>query len=197
MLRFGRRGTFLAPLAALAVALAFGGAALAGGWATARLDGGGTPPTPNAGEKMTIGFTLLQHGETPISWEQVTLIGSNAETGDSVVAEARPDGKTGHYVVEVTFPSAGTWNWRLETQNLVMQHSTFPALSVGAGSAAAAPAGSGSAAGAGIDPVLAMAGLVLAFLAGAFVGSFRGERRAVEPTSADAQMPAGEQLATR
>jgi hypothetical protein len=187
MLRLRRRGILLPPLAALAAALTFAGAALAGGSATATLDGG-SPPSPNAGEKTTIGFTLLQHGVTPISWEQVTLIGSNAETGDSVVAEARPEGKTGHYAVDVTFPSAGTWTWRLETANLIMQHSTFPALTVGAGSAAAAPSSAASGAN-GIDPVLAMAGLVLAFLAGAFVGSFRGERRTVEPA------PAGE-LAT-
>jgi hypothetical protein len=186
MLRLGRRGTLLAPLAALAAALTFGGAALAGGWATARLDAGGTPPTPNAGEKTTIGFTLLQHGVTPISWEQVTLIGSNAETGDSVVAEARPEGKTGHYIVEVTFPSAGTWTWRLETAELIMQNATMPAMTVAPGTGAGAPAAGSDAAAtsSGIDPVLAMAGLVLAFLAGAFLGSFRGERRAEAPVAA-------------
>ena len=185
MLRLRRHGTFLAPLAALAAALTFAGAAMAGGWASATLDTG-NPPTPNAGEKTTIGFTLLQHGVTPISWEQVTLIGSNAETGDSVVAEAAPQGKTGHYVVEVTFPSAGSWTWRLETSELIMGHSTFPALTVAQGPGAAAPAaGSPTAAtSGGIDPVLAMAGLVLAFLAGAFLGSFRGDRKAEVPAPA-------------
>jgi hypothetical protein len=183
MLRLRRRGALLAPLAAVAAAAMLAGTALAGGWATATIDGG-SPPAPNAGEKTTIGFTLLQHGVTPISWEQVTLTGSNTETGESVTAQARPQGKTGHYIVEVTFPSAGTWTWRLQTRDLLMETSTFPPMTVRATGAAAAGSGSSAAAPTGVDPVLALAGLLLAFLAGAFLGSFRGDRRAEAPVAA-------------
>lgn len=131
LLRFG-----LALLAVLAVSAPV----LAGGWATATLDS--SPPQPRASEPASIGFTLLQHGQTPISWETVTLIARNQATGETVVADARPEAKTGHYVVTVTFPSEGRWSWELRTKNLFMETRLDP-LTVLPAAAPAPPTRSG------------------------------------------------------
>ena len=37
----------------------------------------------------------------------------NTETGESFRAEGRREGPVGHFVVEVTFPSAGSWEWAI------------------------------------------------------------------------------------
>jgi hypothetical protein len=115
-------------LAALALAaLATAAPALAGGWATATLDG--SPPSPNAGQPAELLFTLKQHGVTPIDWEQATVIATKAGSDEtvSVVAEARGNG---HYAAIVTFPSDGTWNWRIELRDLLLEAAPFPAITV-------------------------------------------------------------------
>lgn len=182
-------GLALVAVAAVAAPVA------AGGWATATLDdtGSGGPP---AGEPTEVGFTLRQHGQTPINWESATFVGTNAETGESVRAQARPSGGPGHYVATVTFPSSGEWTWHLELRDLLyglpdgsQGASAGQKLTVAA--AATPPAAAEPARGATGDPLLIAAVGLLMFLAGAFVGSFRGARRPVaEPAAAG-------QLATR
>ena len=122
---------------AVVAALVIAGTAAAGGWATATLDSG-APPELRAGEALTIGFTVKQHGRTPIGWEQASLLAFHPDTGEALYARARPQGPTGHYVVEITFPSEGTWEWRIETANLVME-TRFPPLTVRAPSAGPVP----------------------------------------------------------
>src|SRR5918999_177331 len=108
------RGSVLALIALLALVLP----AAAGGWASATIDSG--PIDPTAGTPVDIGFTLKQHGQTPISWEMVTFTSTNAETGEQVSVEALPKGAVGHYVATVTFPSAGTWRSSLTLRDLLL-----------------------------------------------------------------------------
>jgi hypothetical protein len=102
----------VAALAALAVATA----AQAGGWAVVVLDE--VPGEARAGETQELGFTVRQHGHTPVdihTWEGdlPTLMARHTETGETLMATARKDGAVGHYTVSVTFPKAGVWAWEI------------------------------------------------------------------------------------
>ena len=178
-----RRALASFALGALA-ALTVTATAFAGGFAIANLDS--TPSDPQPRKPIQIGFTLLQHGETPINWANVTLAATNRDTGERVTAPARPQGKAGHYVVSVTFPSAGTWDWNLESADIQIT-SSFPALKVGAiggapvakdagqakdpaPDAAANPAPAGSTGPAvSREVILGGAAVVLAVIVGGFV----------------------------
>jgi len=98
----------------LTVALLAVGAAvpaLAGGWAVVTLDS--LPQGVAPGAAFTIGFTVRQHGVTPLPnldpAPQVTA--KNAQTGEVVRSTATDDGPRGHYAARLTFPSSGEWNW--------------------------------------------------------------------------------------
>jgi hypothetical protein len=109
---------------ALAAALLLLGLTLtgasAGGWATITADST-NPPQPNAGEKFTFGFTVLQHGVTPAGWVGATFVGINTTTGARVEAKATNEGPDGHFVATVTLPTAGSWTWQVELSELMVQ----------------------------------------------------------------------------
>jgi hypothetical protein len=72
---------------------------------------------PVAGEETEVGFTLLQHGVTPVdaaSLEGVEVaIEVTGPSGVFTVFEARPEGATGHYVATVVFEEGqSTWQIR-------------------------------------------------------------------------------------
>jgi hypothetical protein len=95
--------------AAAAVALISVGAqpVAAGGWAISTLD---TVPSPSAGETVEVGFTILQHGRTPVVVEG----GVGIEVSGPDGAEFFPavaDTQIGHYTASVTFPDAGSVTW--------------------------------------------------------------------------------------
>ena len=107
----------LALALALALVVSSGPApAGAGGWAITSLD---PMPTPVPGEPLEVGFTVLQHGRTPVDATATAPGMEAAEYGfvvtapDGEVTEfaARPDGAPGHFVGEVTVPTAGTYTW--------------------------------------------------------------------------------------
>jgi hypothetical protein len=81
--------------------------ASAGGWAITSLD---EMPSPRAGEDVAIGFTILQHGVTPVAVDDVRIEVTSA-SGTTVTFPAVPDGPVGHYVATVVFdePGAATW----------------------------------------------------------------------------------------
>jgi len=109
----------LALLAALLMTIP----ALAGGWAVITLDE--LPMDVVAGESLTIGFTVLQHGRTPMTNLNPTVtIQSKTER---VVVFAEEQGKPGHYVAEIMFPSEGTWRWSIQAFSM---DQAMPALSV-------------------------------------------------------------------
>jgi len=97
-------------LTVVVCALGFGSTASAGGWAVSTLD---EIPVPTVGEPIDVGFTIRQHGITPVDLTEnvgitVTLVGGAAR-----YFPAAGDGTVGHYVARVEFPSAGQYQWSI------------------------------------------------------------------------------------
>lgn len=82
--------------------------AVAGGWAVTTLD---SVPAPGVNEKVEVGFTIRQHGVTPVRPEGDVGIQITSESRVSSYFAAEPNGPTGHYVATVIFPEAGTFTW--------------------------------------------------------------------------------------
>lgn len=96
-------------------------AVLAGGWAVVTLDD--APGEIHAGQPWTVGFTVLQHGQTPVHTAfdvpvEPVLIAIQKGTGERVQATATPTKEVGHFTLEVTFPSEGEWSWTIEPSPL-------------------------------------------------------------------------------
>jgi hypothetical protein len=108
-------------------------AATAGGWATVQLS---AVPTDGmqAGTKLPIDITVLQHGKTPL--EGVTPIFRIRDGQANVLAEYRgePTGKAGVYHVDVVFPKAGVFNYEVadgfNTYGGAQVH-TYPTVEIG------------------------------------------------------------------
>ena len=151
-----RRRLALAASFASILSLALAATAFAGGWANAVMD---TPPDDPGGpnQPVTLGFTLMQHGVTPVDWGNAQIVLTNADTGERIVAAARPEGTTGHWVAEVTLPAAGSWSYEVQHDLLITMMGAEP-ISVGA------PAAAGSTAAIGVSPALLAAGGFLALL---------------------------------
>jgi plastocyanin len=92
--------------------LAASGSASAGGWATVRLDEPVRGVT--AGVPFAFGFTVRAHDIHPINLPRVTVFARSQDGEDSRTAEARQEGDEGHYVAELTLPSAGGWKWGVD-----------------------------------------------------------------------------------
>lgn len=95
---------------------------MAGGWATISLDD--APGEIHAGEPWTVGFTVLQHGVTPVHdlGKDLPIVpklaATNAATGERLEAIARRTKEPGHFTVEITFPGEGEWEWTIEPRPL-------------------------------------------------------------------------------
>jgi cytochrome c2 len=96
---------------ALLFALMFAFPVFAGGWAVITLDE--LPLNVVAGEPLTIGFTVLQHGITPMSGLDPTVTAKLSST-EKMVVDAEPQGNPGHYVATLTFPKEGNWEWSIQ-----------------------------------------------------------------------------------
>jgi hypothetical protein len=115
--------------------------AAAGGWALTTLD---EYPTPVAGEEVAVGFTILQHGKTPVRLEASDKVGLQL-TGPSGASEffpATPEGAVGHYVATVRFAEAGEHTWAVHQGWFGLQD--LGSLEVGADSVGAATSSAGS-----------------------------------------------------
>ncbi len=101
---------------ALAAVLASTQFASAGGWAVTAIDN--FPESLVAGERYEIGYTIRQHGVTPIDVERMggtTEIRGASASGETFSFRGARSGPTGHYVASVAVPSAGRWargRWR-------------------------------------------------------------------------------------
>lgn len=162
---------------ALLLALGFAFPAFAGGWAVITLDE--LPDNVVAGEPLTIGFVVRQHGITPMSGLDPTI--SASLQSEQFVVRAESDGEPGHYTATLTFPKAGDWNWTIQAFTM---EQPMPALTVADANVAAAekPVTTVETKSSSIDPLLvlralvfgvALVGLVFAFqrksrMAGAF-----------------------------
>jgi hypothetical protein len=82
----------------------------AGGWAVSALD---ATPVPVAGQELEVGFTVRQHGVSPVNPDGEVGIEVRSASGVVTAFAARPDGATGHYVADVTFPEAGRFTWQI------------------------------------------------------------------------------------
>lgn len=104
-----------------AVALvALTGPALAGGWAVTTIDAlpeGGF----QAGQTYRVGYTIRQHGQTPVDGAKTAITAIAPGSRDRHVFPAVPDGPAGHYVAEVTFPFEGAWDWEVSQDPFAVQ----------------------------------------------------------------------------
>jgi hypothetical protein len=105
------------------VALVTASTALAGGWATVKLNS--SPKGMAAGEPWNVEITVLQHGlaTQPLAGLKPTLTirrvagarlaSSAAVPQPSRTFRARATGRVGVYRARVVFPSAGTWRYEV------------------------------------------------------------------------------------
>ena len=103
----------------------------AGGWAVITLDE--LPSGVVAGEPLTVGFTVLQHGITPMTDLEPT-VSAQLSNGKPLMFFATPEGKPGYYTATLTFPEPGEWEWSVQAFTMDQK---MPVLSVAASSTAA------------------------------------------------------------
>ena len=87
-----------------------GSTASAGGWAVSTLD---EVPAPAPGETVTVGFTIRQHGVTPVNVDDVG-IHVTGPSGSVKYFAARQEGAVGHYVADVVFGESGVHTWVID-----------------------------------------------------------------------------------
>jgi hypothetical protein len=158
-------------LLAISATLAITAAAAAGGYATATLD---TPPDdPTAGEPVEIGFTLLQHGVTPVTYGPTSLHVIDSATGDRTSFRATPSGPAGHWAAQVTFPSSGVYRFEishdLEIQSInvaetMLSVSTASAVAGSAAGTSTRAGGSSALIWAIVIGATLLVGLILSFV---------------------------------
>src|SRR5262245_26765557 len=95
---------------AFLLTLAFAIPVFAGGWAVITLDK--LPTGVVAGDPLTVGFTVRQHGRTPLPGLAPTI--TAALNKEQFVVNAVADGEPGHYAATFTFPKEGEWQWSIQ-----------------------------------------------------------------------------------
>jgi hypothetical protein len=110
--------------------------ALAGGWAVTTLD---SVPAPGAGEEVEVGFTIRQHGVTPVRPDGDVGIEITSPTGVTRYFPGRPSGPTGHFLAAVVFPETGTFTWTARQGWFAPQ--PLGSVVIGSRSAGATPTG--------------------------------------------------------
>ncbi len=96
-------------LAAFAILFSIGClTASAGGWSVATIDR--LPDTVAVNQPVSVGFTVLAHGRTPVKDEKISAYAVNRKTGTTVEFTGRQL-KAGSFEVELNFPEAGRWRW--------------------------------------------------------------------------------------
>jgi len=112
--------------------------ASAGGWAVITIDE--LPTAITAGQSISIGFTVRQHGQTLRSDLEPSVRFDRADAQESFQVTAQRQGGEGHYVAEIEFPSAGQWNWHVDIEQFGMITQPMPMLTVQAASDKTRPA---------------------------------------------------------
>lgn len=124
-----------APLALIAT-LAFAATASAGGWATASLDAPVEPPI--AGQPFDVGFTLYQHGVTPVNSGNAVVVATGPD-GQRLSFTAHRSGGQAHWTAGVTLPNEGAWQWAITLPNqLEVEPGSLGTLEVAAASSVSA-----------------------------------------------------------
>jgi len=109
---------------AVLLAVIFTVPVFAGGWASVTLDE--LPTNVVAGESFELGFTVLQHGVTPVTGITPIITGKLTGGKESISVYAKEEGEPGHYVASLKFPKAGEWSWKIDS----FGEQTMPPLSV-------------------------------------------------------------------
>ena len=153
--------------------LLIGGTSFAGGWAVITLDE--LPSGLVAGEPIMIGFTVLQHGRTPMPGLDPTIT-ATLSNDEKLTFFAEPEGEPGHYAATLTFPKDGNWEWSIQAFTMDLK---MPALSVAAAGNASVnqPVARSESQFATVSPLLIVR--VLAFAIGlvSLVVAFRSKSR--------------------
>ncbi len=158
-----RRTPALLSLAVAALALlAWAGQAAGGGFSTTTLDP--LTASPRAGETLEVGYTIKQHGVTPVRVDGtgIAIVGPD---GERTVFPGRPQGPVGHHVADVRFPAAGAWSWEQVQGGVTAQDLGRVEVAPATGAAAAPAAeggGPGEAAWALLAATIAAAALLAA-----------------------------------
>lgn len=84
----------------------------AGGWTVVTIDE--LPQHWQAGQTTTLGFTVRQHGVTPVNLAPVRLQARAVAGGETLSFTATQQGETGHYQVDIALPTAGEWQWEIQ-----------------------------------------------------------------------------------
>lgn len=84
--------------------------ALAGGWAVTTLDD--LPDQFVAGKEYLLGYTIRQHGQTPINVGRTEIL-ALASSGRTLSFPGKAEGAVGHYVATVFFPTSGSYTWQV------------------------------------------------------------------------------------
>jgi len=95
----------------LFVSVVFSIPVFAGGWAIITLDE--VPTDVVAGEPLTIGFMVLQHGQTPMT-DIEPVVTATLSQGEQFTVKAEPEGEPGHYTTTLIFPKEGDWSWSIQ-----------------------------------------------------------------------------------
>lgn len=111
--------------------------ALAGGWVVITLEE--LPTEVRAGEPVTLGFMVRQHGVRPIDGVDVVVRAEHVASGEQLSWKAEKGEETGYFTVEAVFPQAGEWTWQV-TAEPFPQVATMPPLHVQPAAVAAEPA---------------------------------------------------------
>ena len=101
---------FIAVAAGLAVGVPT--TSSAGGWVVVSLD---SMPAVHPGEDTEVGFTVLRHGVTPESSNDLVVVLTGPD-GTSHRFEAVQQGAVGHHVATITVPDAGEYRWQVSGQ---------------------------------------------------------------------------------
>ena len=159
-MKYSTRLRILVAVAAVTVLLVLVLPAFAGGWAVVTLDA--LPTKVVAGESLTVGFVVRQHGDKPLGGLSPKIRLQKAGETESKLVPAKAEGGfgQGHYTATLTFPSAGVWQWSIET-GFWPERQPMPDLTVAAGDEAVSTTSSGGAASSATLPVLVgVAGLI-------------------------------------
>ncbi|HLA16900.1 MAG TPA: hypothetical protein VJZ72_08355 [Candidatus Limnocylindrales bacterium] len=132
--------TLVATLVASLAALLLASVAFGGGWAHIQPDQATFEPP--AGRPTEFGFTVLQHGQTPVSWVHPSVVVTDLMAGSSRTYPATQSGPEGHFVASITLASPGLHTWEVTMSDLIVEASpvTFVALNADGGVPAISPA---------------------------------------------------------
>jgi hypothetical protein len=101
--------TILVAVFALSLGM-FASPVFAGGWAVTTFDN--MPSEFISGHEYTLGYTIRQHGVTPINVDKTEIL-AVATSGRTLSFPGKSDGTVGHYIASVYFPAGGTYSWQV------------------------------------------------------------------------------------